>query len=335
VRKTVPTGSSGVEEKVMIVPEVDMFAYREGEKFTIEGAWSVVAEKSLSVPFTATLDKAYHGRRVKRHYFWFIPDYEPCFYQLVVDLKSWEKTEDPDFENWLVEEKKDLKMEISKAWRYSDLYDQLDLYENAHKRELRDQVFLSGELHLTHVTLKNNQTKMGIYAVVNEVTGPLDVVKTVTQKVRVLSNLTQIHKSIRDIFDEDTEDVEVAIQAKGFQPEDGKELNKEFRRYLLEEVFEQNHVCVLENSYNNSSIRAIKAHKGGFFNSDVRGEVQVLFDLTFKKTTLANESSETNYRYEIEAVKGSLGSYREEEFQNLKGMHEAKKTAIFHTLYSR
>ena len=176
---------------------------------------------------------------------------------------------------------------------------------------------------LTHITLKNGQTKMISFAGVDSVDGPKSVVETKSQKIRVLAKLNKIHKSFQDLFDEDTEDVGVEVQVTGYAKEKKEEeIYPEFKEFIVKELLTSDHRCILEKSYDYSSILAIKAHKVGFFNSDVRGEVQVLFELTFKKNTFADGSSEIGYRYEIEAVKGPLDSYRESEFDDLTDRSE-------------
>ena len=333
VRKSVPVGSTGVEEKVMFLPEIDMYTTKESQEFRIEGSWSVVAEKRLKLSYTATLNKAYHGRRHYASTMWNIPDYVPCFHTLAIDLKSWGNTSDKDFEDWLQKNSNALKIKINKVWRNTEFYNELALYQNAW-RQFTGEVQVSGTLSLTHVTLKNGDTKVISYASVESVAGPKSVVDTQSQKIRVLAKLNKINKSFRDLFDEDTNDVGVELQVKGYAKETKEdEIHPEFKEFIVKQLFSSNHRCTLENSYDNSSILTIRVHKAGAFNTEVRGNVMVLFDLSFTKNTFADGSAEIGYRYELEAVKGPLGSHKQSEFDDLSDMVESKKGAIFEAFY--
>ena len=126
----------------------------------------------------------------------------------------------------------------------------------------------------------------------------------------------------------------VELQVKGYAKETKEdEIHPEFKDFIVKQLLSSNHRCTLENSYDNSSILTIRVHKAEVFNTEVRGNVMVLFDLSFTKNTFADGSAEISYRYELEAVKGPLGSHKQSEFDDLSDMVESKKGAIFEAFY--
>ena len=124
--RTVSVGLTGVREETAYIATIDQSPFNVNEEeLTLEGSWSVVAERTVEVPFSGDLLKAYRGTRTNGHQMYVIPNYQSCYHSILVNLNEWSETGKPAFDEWLNAKAKNLKTPISHVWRYTEQYDQL------------------------------------------------------------------------------------------------------------------------------------------------------------------------------------------------------------------
>ena len=332
IRRTVPVGLTGLRQKTVYVATIDQSPYNsDDEEFRVKGSWSVVAKKTVKVPFSAELLKAYRGIRTNGHKMYSVPNYQSCYHSMLVTLKEWDETGDSAFDEWLISKAESLETDIKKVWRYTEQYDQFEIYRNVNASRFKGKVNVLGVLSMTQYTLQNGATLMDVQALVDTIEAPANVVKTKLEVVRLKANLHSIHKSVKDIYEKSSGDVKVSLTAVSYETPQDMNLSEKFTKYINEEVLENKHVCKLE-SYS-AAIDTILAHRTRFLPSGVRGQLAVIIDLESITNTLSDGSVATEYRYSLRAVKGTLSSHRKELFEDKKAKKQAQRTINFHTLY--
>jgi len=332
IRRTIPVGLTGVREEIAYIATIDQspFSAKE-EELTLRGSWSVVAERTVEVAFSGDLLKAYRGVRTNGHKMYVVPNYQSCYHSILITLNEWNQTGKSAFDEWLSVNGKNLNTDIRNVWRYSEQYDQLEIYRNTINSRFKNRVNVTGVLSMTQYTLANGSTLMEVQAKLDKIEGPADVVQTKIQVVRLKADLKYIHKSVKDIYEKFPSDVKVSLNAVSYKTPEEMELSDEFTTYIKERVFEKNHSCTLES--HSTPIVSILAHRSGLISKDVRGKVEVLIDLESITNALNDGSIVTEYRYNLRAVKGSLDSFEEELFENEKTKRQAQRIINFHTLY--
>lgn len=328
----VASGMNGFKLDTALYAEILTSRYLDhGEKFTIEGSWSVLSERSLTIPFEADLLRAYRDVCRNGYKMYTVPNYQSCFQTMVVDLISWDKTGDEDVDNWITSRKQKFKTSIKSVWQHNDIYKQLQLYRNSTTNNFRGKVKINGVLTFKIFNLRNGSRLIESIADLDSVKGPADIVDTRIEVVRVSADVTKIFKSLKDIYEEEPSEVKVAITAKTRRAPKGMLISEQFEKYLTEKVFFETHVCSLESFP--SAIDAVKAHRGGLFGNKTRGKVEVLFDLEHITNELADGSFTEDYRYYLRAVKGPILSIHESKFAEEDSQKIAQKIINFHTLY--
>ena len=332
IRRTVPVGLTGVREETAYLATIDQSPFKpKEEELTFKGSWSVVAERTVEVPFSGDLLKAYRGVRTNGHKMYVVPNYQSCYHSILVNLNEWDLTGKQAFDEWLSANAKNLKTDIRRVWRYTEQYDQFEIYRNAINSRFKDRVNVTGVLSMTQYTLQNGSTIMDVQARLNKIEGPADVVQTKIQVVRLKADLKYIHKSVKDLYEKFPGDVKVSLNAVSYETPEEMELSDEFTTYIKERVFERNHICTLES--HSTPIISVLAHRSGLISKDIRGTVELLVDLESITNSLNDGSVVTEYRYNLRAVKGSLDSYEEKLFENEKTKRQAQRIINFHTLY--
>lgn len=331
-RVAVDSGMNGVKiETAFNAKIITSQRLSNEEKFTIEGSWSVMSERSLTVPFEANLLRAYRGVCRNGYKMYTVPNYQSCFKTMVIDLSQWEEPNDKAIGDWINSRKNKFKTSIKGVWQHNDNYNQLQLYRNATTSNFRGKVKVSGVLTLKISNLRNGSSLVESIAQLDSVRGPSDIVDTKIEVVRVSADVTKIFNSIRDVYGEQPSKIKVAVKAKTRRAPRGMIISEEFEKYLKEQVFVETHVCNLESFP--SAIDAVKAHKGGLFGDVIKGKVEVLFDLEHITNRLADGSNRDEFRYYLRAVKGPILSIHESKFAEEHSHKMAQKIINFHTLY--
>ena len=77
----------------------------------------MVAERTVEVPFSGDLLKAYRGVRTNGHKMYVVPNYQSCYHSILVNLNEWDLTGKQAFDEWLSANAKNLKTDIRRVWR--------------------------------------------------------------------------------------------------------------------------------------------------------------------------------------------------------------------------
>tara|TARA_Y100000589_G_scaffold219013_1_gene206725 strand:+ start:7759 stop:9168 length:1410 start_codon:yes stop_codon:yes gene_type:complete len=332
IRKTVPMGLTGSRQKTIYVATIDQSPYNSNnQEFRVEGSWSVVSEKTVQVPFSGELLQAFRGIRTNGHKMYSVPNYQSCYHSILINLNEWSITGDSSFDRWLTLKSKNLKTDIKNVWRYTELYDQFEIYRNVKDSRFRGNVNVAGILTMRQYTLQNGSSFINVRASVETIEAPENVVQTKVEVVRLRANLNSIYKNARSSSEKFPGDIKVTFNATSYETPEDVLISDKFTKFIEEQVFEKNHECRLE-SYS-TAINSILAHRTGFFTSGVRGTIEVIIDLESITNTLSDGSKITEYRYGLKAVKGPLRNHRKDLFEQSKTQKQAQRTINFHTLY--
>ena len=91
IRRTVPVGLTGVREETAYIATIDQSPFKpKEEELIFKGSWSVVAERTVEVPFSGDLLKAYRGVRTNGHKMYVVPNYQSCYHSILVNLNEWD-----------------------------------------------------------------------------------------------------------------------------------------------------------------------------------------------------------------------------------------------------
>lgn len=320
----VANGVSGIKKEIVFNLIIDLSTQTESQRFTIEGTWKVLSQKSVSIPFTANLIQAYRAKRQYGYMMYVTPNYQLCYHSMVLELSSWNKTGDTHIDNWLSAHGANFKTTVNDLWQHSDLYEKLNAYEHSTKQPFKGNVKVTGQLAIDRYTLENGRIVFEPEVTLNFVEGPLHVINKYSEKVLVHAQITKIYEQLD--LPEETPSVKVELNAR-LQRTLVPKLSGEFEKYLSENILSASKTYTLK--YFGLAINAIKAHKVSSVSNLVRGKLEVLFDVMYVRKTLSDGSVSIEYIPNLVAVKGPLAEVHPFKFS--KG--NAQKIINFHTLY--